>query len=331
MEIDKQIGGWLNGFQPALLIIAANRLGIFDRLAGKPVTAKQVADGLKLSLKGSERLLNALAGLGIVTKEKDQFHMSLAWRKYLTKAGDHSMQQWIGLMSDLIPVWTQLPDFIRSGNPITSIMEMLGSDPERMRAFINAMHDKGLKATSMLARELPVGDATRMLDVGGGPGTYSLEWAKLHKNLKATIFDIAPVLEVARDYIKRYGLEDRVDTKPGDFNTDDLGSGYDLVLLANILHMYPPEAGKKLVAKAVKALVPGGRIIIHGFCTDNDRTSPIEDSLFSLTMGMMTEGGNAHPIKEKIGWLKEAMTEDIRHFRIDAVPTGVLSATRRVH
>ena len=75
MEIDKQIGGWLNGFQPALLIIAANRLGIFDRLAGKPVTAKQVADGLKLSLKGSERLLNALAGLGIVTKEKDQFHM----------------------------------------------------------------------------------------------------------------------------------------------------------------------------------------------------------------------------------------------------------------
>ena len=90
-------------------------------------------------------------------------------------------------------------------------------------------------------------------------------------------------------------------------------------------------AGKKLVAKAVKVLVPGGRIIIHGFCTANARTVPIEDSLFSLTMGMMTEGGNAHPIKEKIGWLKEAMTEDIRHFRIDAVPTGVLSATRRVH
>ena len=67
---------------------------------------------------------------------------------------------------------------IKSGILIKSIMEMLGSDPHKMRAFTDAMHDKALKATWMIAREIPIGDAKTMLDIGGGPGTYSLEWCK---------------------------------------------------------------------------------------------------------------------------------------------------------
>ena len=206
---------------------------------------------------------------------------------------------------------------------------MLGGDPHKMRAFTDAMHDKALKATWMIAREIPIGDAKTMLDIGGGPGTYSLEWCKLHSHLKATVFDIAPVLEVAKNYIESYGLQDRVDTKPGDFHKDDLGnSQYDLVLMANILHMYDADMSKALVTKAVKAVKPGGRIIIHGFCTDEDQTGPIDDTLFSLNIGMLTEGGRAHPVQEKIDWLKGAGVSDIHHFRVDAIPTGVVTGRR---
>ncbi len=209
-------------------------------------------------------------------------------------------------------------------------MEMLGGNPHKMRAFTDAMHDKALKATWLIAREIPVGDAKTMLDIGGGPGTYALEWCKLHSHLKATVFDIAPVLQVAKNYIESYGLQDRVDTQPGDFHKDDLGdSQYDLVLMANILHMYDADMSRALVAKAVKAVKPGGRIVIHGFCTNEDQTGPVDDTLFSLNIGMLTEGGRAHPIEEKIEWLKGAGVSDIRHFRIEAIPTGVVTATRR--
>lgn len=329
MELDKVIGKILAGYQPACVIMAANELKLFDQLK-QPTTAIQVAEALKLDPEATERLLNALTSMEIVAKENQTYHLPKSSHEYLTTGGSHSLQQWIQLSSDLYPVWGQLSSFIKSGILIKSIMEMLGSDPHRMRAFTDAMHDKALKATWLIAREIPVGDAKTMLDVGGGPGTYALEWCKLHNHLKATVFDIAPVLDVTKIYIESYGMQDRVDTKPGDFHKDDLGdSQYDLVLMANILHMYDADMGKALVTKAVKAVRPGGRIILHGFCTNEDQTGPLDDTLFSLNIGMLTEGGRAHPVQEKIDWLEETGASDIRHFRIDAIPTGVVTATRR--
>lgn len=254
MEIDKLISKILQGYQPACVVITANELKIFDELL-KPVEASQVAKNKNLDPEACERLLNALTSLEIITKDKNKYHLPVASQEYLVTGSSHSMQQWIQLSADLYPVWGQLATFIKSGILIKSIMEMLGGDPHKMRAFTDAMHDKALKATWMIAREIPISDAKHMLDVGGGPGTYALEWCKLHTHLKATVFDIPPVLEVAKNYIERYELEDRVDTKPGDFHKDDLGdSQYDLLLMANILHMYDADMGNALVSKAVKAL-----------------------------------------------------------------------------
>ncbi|MDA0691621.1 MAG: methyltransferase [Nitrospinae bacterium] len=327
MEIDKEIGKLLSAYQPACVLMTANKLKVFDELKS-PVTAKDVARKLSLSLKGTERLLNGLTAMGIVIKKNHAFHLPGEWQNYLTKDGDHSMQQWIKLSADLLPVWLELPEFIRSGKMVKNIMEVLGNQPEEMRAFIDAMHAKGLKATWMLARELPIGEARKMLDIGGGPGTYSLEWAKLHNHLHATVFDIPPVIAVAQDYIHRYRLEDRVNTQPGDFNKDDFGEGYDLILFANVIHMYGEDVGKNLIRKAQRALEPGGRIVIHGFCTDKEETAPVEDALFNLNMGMLTESGKAHPVKEKIKWMEEEGFAEIRHFRVQAVPTGVITGVK---
>ncbi len=328
MEIDKVIGKILQGYQPACVVITANELKIFDELK-QPVKAREVAENRNLDPEACERLLNALTSLEIITKENNHYHLPPASQEFLVTGGSHSMQQWIQLSADLYPVWGQLSTFIKSGILIKSIMEMLGADPHKMRAFTDAMHDKALNATWKIAREVPVGDAKKMLDVGGGPGTYALEWCKLHPHLKATVFDIPPVLEVTKNYIEKYGLEERVDTQPGNFQKDDLGdSQYDLVLMANILHMYDADMGIALVTKAVKALQPGGRIVLHGFCTDEDQTGPLEDTLFSLNIGMLTEGGRAHPVNEKINWLKGAGVSDIRYFRVEAMPTGVITGIR---
>jgi len=327
MEIEQAIGKILQGYQPACVLMTANKLKVFDELKS-PASPDEVAKNLGLSLKGTERLLNALACMGIAIKNNGRFHLPAEWQRYLTKDGDHSVQQWIRLVADLMPVWLELPRFIQSGTMVKSIMDVLGNQPEEMRAFIDAMHDKGLKATWMLARELPLDDVQKMLDIGGGPGTYALEWAKLHNRLKATIFDIPPVVEVAKTYIKRYGLEDRVNTLAGDFTKDALGDGYDLILMANILHMYDEKVSQDLIRKAFKSLWPGGRIVIHGFCTDDEETGPLQDALFSLNIGMLTQGGKAHPVKEKIQWLEETGYQDIRHFRVQAIPTGVITGVK---
>jgi len=327
MDYEKRIAEILNGFQPASALMAASGLGLFDELK-QPTAADKVAKKLGADAEATERLLNALTGMGIVAKESGRFYLPEPWRKFLQKDGERYLGQWIGLMADLQKAWTELPAYVRGGSNITSIMDMLGGDPERMRAFIDAMHDKAIKATAQIAREIPLAGVRRMLDVGGGPGTYALEWAKAQPELTARVFDIAPVLEVANQYIRRYKLEDRVTTQAGDFNRDDLGAGYDLVLLANVLHMYSAEVARALVARAAAALAPGGRLVIHGFTTDPGGTGPLEDALFSLNIGLLTEGGRAHPLAEMQGWVTSAGLAEARSFRIDAIPTGVLTAVR---
>lgn len=327
-DIEKEITGILFSFQSAYVFMTANELQIYDQLV-KPATAEEVAGNLKLSRKGVERMLNALAGMEIVVKEGARYHLHPDWNKYLAKTGEKSMQKWIALVTSHLPLWQDLPKFVRTGQSIRSIMDTLGNDPEKMESFTDAMHDKAVKATWAIARELPVGEAKHLLDIGGGPGTYSLEWAKLHTHLKATIFDIAPVLKISNKYIARYGLHNRVTTKSGDFLKDDLGSGYDLILLANVLQMYDEEQAKNLVHKAAQALDPGGRIIVHGFYTDDNETSPLHDALFNIHMGLLTPGGKAHPVRDKIKWLESAGILDIRHFRVDAFPTGVISGVKK--
>jgi len=328
MEIEKELGRIMGGYQEACVLFTANNLKLFDEIAGDPVEEEEVAQKLGLSPKGVMRLLNALTAMGIAEKSERGYRLVEAWAPFLTEEGENCVHQWIRLSSDLMPAWMELPKFIETGKSVKSIMEMLGNDPHDMRAFIDAMHHKGLKATWMIARELPVGDYSNMLDLGGGPGTYSLEWAKLHNHLKATVFDIAPVLEVAKLYINNYGLADRVNTLAGDFHKGEIGKGYDLILMANILHMYDDVFGKALVQKVADALEPGGRVIINGFCTDENETSPLQDTLFSLNMGLLTDSGRAHPMPEMMNWLKQAGLSDIKSFRIEAMPTGVITGVK---
>jgi SAM-dependent methyltransferase len=328
LDVEKEITNILSGYQPTCVLMTANELNLFDAIAETPTSAEQLSSQLALSLKGTERMLNALAAMGIVDKSASHYQLNDEWKPFVTRTGERSMNQWISLISGHLEIWIELPKFVRKGKPLKSIMEMLGNDPNRMRTFIDAMHNKGLKAAWMIARECPVGEAKHLLDVGGGPGTYALEWCKLHTQLKATVFDIEPVTEVAQEYIREYGLQDRVDTHVGDFNTDPLGNGYDLILLANVLHMYDEEHAQRLVQKAAQVLVPGGRII-NGLCTDANQTSPLMDVMFDLNMGMNTTGGRAHPIGEIVSWLEDVGLTEIRCFRIEAMPTGVITGIRK--
>jgi SAM-dependent methyltransferase len=328
MEIDKQLSKILNGYQSAIILMTANKLGIFDQLSNTPVSANKIAKDLDLSLNGTERLLNTLCSLKIIIKDNNLFHLPKAYQIYLSKTGQFSMQPWIQMSTNLLPAWQKLPEYIKSGKQVFNFMNTLANEPEETRSFIDAMHIKGIKASHQIANEIPVGEAKHMLDVGCGPGTFTLEWCKLHKHLKGTTFDIPSVIEITKEYIKQYNLEDRISTKRGDFINDDLGCGYDLILLANILHMYDSKSGEKLVNKAAKSLAPGGRIIIHGFCTDEDGTSPEEDTLFNLAIALTTEGGMAHPLHQIVQWLKTAGIKDIRQSRINAFPTGLLTGIK---
>lgn len=145
-----------------------------------------------------------------------------------------------------------------------------------------------------------------MLDVGGGSGAYSIEFARRKPDLQVTLLDLPDVIPIARDYVGTAGKLANFTFVPGDLRETDLGPGFDLILVSAICHMLSPDENLALIRKAHRLLNPGGRLIIHDFVLDESRTRPAHAALFAVNMLVNTEGGNSFTEAEYRGWMMEA-------------------------
>lgn len=121
--------------------------------------------------------------------------------------------------------------------------------------------------------------AKRLLDLGGGHGLYAIAFTKLNPNLKAYVFDFPDVLEHTKKNIKKFNAE-RVEAIPGNFFTDDIGKGYDIVFFA----YNPGGKNPTLVPKIHSSLKNGGLFINkHVFyCKEEGSKNPLLDIEWSM-------------------------------------------------
>jgi hypothetical protein len=130
--------------------------------------------------------------------------------------------------------------------------------------------------------------------------------ARRYANLQAVVFELPAAAEVAREIIAGEGMADRVSVQIGDFQKDELGHGFELVLLFGVLVSETTEGKLTLLQKSYRALAPGGRVAIRGFWLDEARTGPPEATLASLHMLLSTDAGDLSTLTEMEAWLLEA-------------------------
>ncbi len=192
---------------------------------------------------------------------------------------------------------------MRAGHAV-GVTEMADRGDDWTVPFIAAMHRGAAERAPLVVRAVGTEGVARMLDVGGGSGAYSIAFARASETLRAEILDLPAVLPIAEGHIAEAGLADRVSTRVGDLRTDDLGSGYDLVLLSSICHMLGPEENRDLLSRAARALAPGGRVVVSDFVLDEDGTAPRQAVLFSLNMLVGTPSGRSYRESEYRAWLR---------------------------
>jgi len=308
----------LNGFRLTDVLCAGVELGVFEVLEKKPLAAEQVRQKLKTDRRGTEILLNSMAALDLLEKKNGAFRLSPLARRFLVEGSPEYLGNMVMHTANLRHAWLRIPESVRTGAPAPRPEKTAKDRKARTRSFILAMADGSRGQAAQLAAALDLSNVSRVLDVGGGPGTYLFEMVKKKPDITGAVFDLPATLEITWELIAENKLEHAVGTIAGDFNVDELGSGYDLVLLSSIVHIYSTKENARLVKRCFNALNPGGQIVVKEFLLDPGGASPLHAALFSVNMLVNTDGGSAYTEKEIGAWMSAAGLRGIK--RTDLPP-----------
>ena len=297
-------------------------VGVFEALSARPLTPAELAARLGLDANGVRALLGLLEATGYVAAESDggAYRNTSSTERWLTPAAGTDLGPWLTFWRDLaFPFWReQLETAVREGEPSQTIYEWFGDDPGRWKTA-----QRGFRAAASLvvdevaaATDVPAG-ATHLLDVGGGHGLFAVELCRRHSGLDAVVFDHPAALDAAREERAAAGLEDRVSVRGGDYLTDELGEGYDAVLLFNVVHAHDGAENVRLLRRVADALAPGGRVAVLDQLSGSART-PVGRAgigFVGLTY-LVTLGARTHPFEDVAEWLQAAGFEDVRRTSI---------------
>jgi 3-hydroxy-5-methyl-1-naphthoate 3-O-methyltransferase len=313
------------GFWAFKTLAAADELDLFTRLSGTAgITSDELVQVLGIHLRPAEMLLTGCAALGLLEKDGSCYRNSPLAEEFLVRGKPYYFGGWVRMLDKrLYPGWGKLTEAIRTNRPTTwdpskqrSLFE--GEDPAVLALFWEAMHSLSTFTARALAEAVDFGRFQRLLDVGGGSGAFDIELCRRYPHLRATIYDLPFVAEIAAGKIAEAGLGERIGTADGDFfAAAAFPEGYDAILLSMILHDWGEAKNREILRKCHAALPSGGAVIVSELLVNDEKTGPVPAALMSLNMLIETEGRNYTPA-EYGAWMDEVGFRDIRTVWFDA-------------
>jgi ubiquinone/menaquinone biosynthesis C-methylase UbiE len=317
------------GHAAPLMIEAAVHLGVFDALDGGPLLLEQVASRTNASPRGIRALLNGLVGLQLLTKDSGgRYALTPESAAFLVSTKpDFRGGLFRHVSKQLMPVWLDLTDVVRTGKPARQVNDA-GSSAEFFQKFVEDIFPMSYAAAQALGKALNLADRpAKVLDVASGSGVWGIALAEQAPGVRVTAVDWEGVLPVTRRVAQRHGVADRFTYLAGDIHTVDWGKRYDVATLGHILHGEGRENSRKLLRRVHDALAPGGTIAIAEFVVDEDRTGPALGLIFAVNMLVNTDAGDTYSYAEMTEWLREAGFENPRTLEAPG-PSPLLLASK---
>jgi hypothetical protein len=301
-------------------LAAAHDLDLFTRAStAGGITALELSDCCQIDPRPAEMLLTGCAALGLLEKRERCYCNSPLAQKFLVRGAPYYFGGFVEMLDKrLYPGWGKLLEALQSNRPTTwdpdrqkSLFE--AEDPAMLATFWEAMHSLSTFTARVLGEAVDLSPFTRLLDVGGGSAAFDIELCRQYPRLRATVYDLPFVTEIAAGKIARAGLQDRVTTARGDFFADpEYPAGHDLILLSMIMHDWDEARDREILRKCYQALPSGGAVIISELLVNDEKSGPAPAALMSLNMLIETKGGRNYTPAEYTAWLDAEGFRDIR-------------------
>jgi hypothetical protein len=308
------------GYWSTCALHSGVKLDLFTVLDGHPRSAEEVAQLRGTHPRGTAMLLDALVSLALLEKLDTSYVSTPFAAVNLSKYSPEYMGYIIMHHHHLMAGWARLHEAVQSGEPI--LKRAAHGDDETVReSFLMGMFNLGSQLAPRLAKTIDLSGSRRLLDLGGGPGTYAIHFCLANPELSATVYDLPTTRTFAERTIARFNLSQRISFTAGDYQVDPVPTGFDAAWLSHILHADGPANCAALLRKAVAALDPGGILMVQEFILDDAKDGPQFPALFSLNMLLGTEAGQAYSGSELTAMMGEAGLTDMHRLAVE-LPNG---------
>ena len=299
-----------SGYWNSCVLHAGNRLDIFNRLDGQAKDLDTLTQETGADRRCLGALLSALVAIDFLDRDGDTFMNNQFSQTFLTSSSKFYQGGIVYMFENWYEAWGGLYNTVMTGKP-SALMHQAYTD-EETRNYMMGMHNRALSQSDVLTSMIDLTGKKQLMDVGCGPATFAVKFCERYDGLNAVAMDREQNLKIAQEIVDMYGMNDRVELRAGDYNTDDLGSGNDAMLLSSMTNQESPENIKKLLKKCYDSMNPDGVIMIQEQLLHADKKGPELAALIGVNQIINTVGGSSYSTAEMEAMLAEVGFVDIK-------------------
>jgi SAM-dependent methyltransferase len=292
------------GFMAAKHFFVAAEVGLFEALAQGPADLATLAGRTNLPPRTARIAADAMVALGFLERDGARYRNGAVAAAFLSgAAGAPDFRPMLRFFNRIsYPAWLKLEDAVRTGEGQAQFDRF---SAEEQRIFSAGVESFTAPTAAALAASYDFGRHKRVLDVGGGTGSFLLAVLRRHAGLRGTLFELPGACAVARPRLAREPEGARIEVIAGDVFKDALPDGHDALIVANTVHVLSAAHNLELLRHMRRHVASGARLLLVDLWTDPTHTEPPAAALMAGEFLVIAGEGQAYSEAEADGWLAE--------------------------
>jgi hypothetical protein len=274
-------------FMATRYLIAAVEVGVFAALGEAPLDLDALAARIAVPRRTARICADALVTFGLLERDGLLYRNTPAADAFLSGRSPRDLRPFVRLMDRRFPDWAEFTEAIRAGQGPSFFTRL---DPETQRIYSAGVESVSAGSARALAEGYEFDRHHRLLDLGGGTGSFLIPILERHPAIECGLFDSSSVIALAREKLEAHESDGRVRFYEGDLLLDQLPTGYDAFLLANVVHIFTPEHNRDLLERVHASAPSGARLLLVDFWTDPTHTQPFFAAMMAGQFLLSGEG-----------------------------------------
>ena len=291
------------GYMAAKFLFAANEIGLFEALAQGPASLEELSKHTSVPLRTTGIVAAAMVGLGLIEQEGERYRNGEAAATFLTGKPSIDLRPMLRYQ-DVIsyPMWTKFGEVVRAGGREPQFGKL---DEIQQQIFSAGVEAFTAPVATTLGATYDFSHHQRLLDIGGGTGSFLLAVLRKYPGLRGTLFELPGACAVARQRLSQEPEKARIEIVEGDVFKAPLPQGHDVLLIANTVHVLSAAHNLELLGKARATAQVGARLLLVDLWTDATHSQPLAAALMSGQFLIMAGEGQTYSEQEADEWLKQ--------------------------